>query len=164
MPPGACGHSQGVALSQQARVCAFPSFSTVDDNADPARVSRAARRKWTIDSGVGKPIPTAFGFYSHFVTVCKIGSRLQLCETRVRPSTGTQLHAFEWRSNGSGPKYCVCASLGISNPDILGDSNFPRTNVMLNHTDLLTAQCRPFPNPSRWTIPIAAVASDLIAT
>ena len=27
-----------------------------------------------------------------------------------------------------------------------------------------TAKCRTFPNPSRWTIPIAAVASDLIPT
>ena len=27
-----------------------------------------------------------------------------------------------------------------------------------------TAKCRTFPNPSRWTIPIAAVAPDLIAT
>ena len=74
-------------------------------------------------------------------------------------TTGTQLHIFVWRNSGSGPRYLVCASLGFSSPDILET----RRAWCCTHKSL-TAKCRTLPNPSRWTIPIAAVASDLIAT
>ena len=42
------------------------------------------------------------------------------------PSSGTQLHAFVWRSSGSGPKYFVWASHGFSNPDISRLEFLPR--------------------------------------
>ena len=41
-------------------------------------------------------------------------------------TAGTQLHVVVWRNSGSGPRYLVCASLGLSSPDILDTrSNFP---------------------------------------
>ena len=78
-------------------------------------------------------------------------------------STGTQLHAFVWRSDGSGPRYLVCASLGFSSPDILETRIFPERARCCTHRSP-TAECRTFPNPSRRTVPIDAFASDLIAT
>ena len=68
-----------------------------------------------------------------------------------------------WRNSGSGPRYLVCASLGLSSPDILETRIFPERTWCYTHKSP-TDKCRAFPNPSQWTIPIAAVASDLIAT
>ena len=65
--------------------------------------------------------------------------------------------------NPLDPRYLVCASLGFSSPDILENRIFPERTWCCTHKSP-TAKCRTFPNPSRWTIPIAAVASDLIAT
>ena len=76
---------------------------------------------------------------------------------------GTQLHVFVWRNSGSGPRSLVCASLGFSSPDNLETRIFPERTWCCTHKSP-TAKCRTFPNPSRWTIPIAAVAPDLIAT
>ena len=77
--------------------------------------------------------------------------------------TGTQLHVFVWRNSCSSSRYLVCASLGLSSPDILESRIFPDRAWCCTHKSP-TAKCRTFPNPSRWTIPIAALASDLIAT
>ena len=76
---------------------------------------------------------------------------------------GTQIHVFVWRNGGSGPRYLVCASLGFSSPDLLETRMFPDRAWCCTHKSL-TGKCRTFPNPTRWTIPIAAVASDLLDT
>ena len=75
----------------------------------------------------------------------------------------THLHVFVWRNSGSGPRYLVCASLGLSSPDIWEIRIFPERAFCCTHK-FPTAKCRTFPNPSLWTITIAAVVSDLIAT
>ena len=71
-----------------------------------------------IKSGVGKhPLPPlrlqAVWF---LLTSCHHQQNRPSCPTFVveytSPSTGTQVHAFVWRCNGSGPRYFVCASLG----------------------------------------------------
>ena len=78
-------------------------------------------------------------------------------------TTGTQLHVFVWRNSGSGPRYLVCVSLALSSPDILDTRIFPDRTWCYTHKSP-TDKCQTFPSPSRWTILIAAVASDLIAT
>ena len=69
----------------------------------------------------------------------------------------TQLHVFVWRNIGSGPRYMVCASLGLSSPDIWETRIFPERALCCTHKSP-TAKCRTSPNPSLWTITIAAVA------
>ena len=59
-------------------------------------------------------------------------------------------------------RYLVCASLGFSSPDILETGIFSERTCCTQRSP--TAECRTVPNPSLRTIPIAAVASDLIAT
>ena len=78
-------------------------------------------------------------------------------------TTGTQLQ-FSCGATVVPPRYLVCASLGFSSPDIFGKTRiFPERTWCCTHKSP-TAKCRTFPNSSRWTIPIAAVASDSIAT
>ena len=78
-------------------------------------------------------------------------------------TTGTQVHVFVWRNSSSGPRYLVCASLGFSSPDIMETQSFLERAWSCTHKSP-TAKRRTFPIPSRWTIPLAAVASDLLAT
>ena len=50
-----------------------------------------------------------------------------------------------------------------SSPDILETQIYPEGAWCCTHKSP-TTNCQTFPNPRRWTIPIAAVASDLIPT
>ena len=76
--------------------------------------------------------------------------------------TSTQLHACEWAGNGSGN------GSGTKDFGYHSDSRILtlwRLEFSPNEQDPepTTAECQPFPDLSRSTIPIAAVASDLIA-
>ena len=72
-----------------------------------------------------------------------------------------------------GPNYtfsCAAAVVLAQNTWFVHHSDSPTLDILetgrawcCTHKSL-TAKCRTLPNPSRWTIPIAAVASDLIAT
>ena len=91
-------------------------------------------------------------FLDHFCS-CIATLAIIFCEASVTgfpvlssTPTGTQLQAFVWRNNGSGPRSLACASLGFYSPEILETRIPPSTNMML-HPKISNSQMLDFSEP-----------------
>ena len=114
--------AQGMALHQQAHACT-KFHHCFQHSQRQLNLSAYFTPRQAIKSGGGKHLPTLQAVW-FLITSCHHQQNRPSCPTLVvdetSPSTGTQ-----WRCNGSGPRYFVCASLGFSNPDILETRIFP---------------------------------------
>ena len=119
--------AQGIALPQQAHACT-KFHHCFRHSQRQLNFSAFFTPRRAIKSGVAKH-PLQLQAVWFLLTSCHHQQNRPACPTFVvdypSPSTSTQLRAFVWRCNGSGPRYFVCASLGFSNPDILETRIFP---------------------------------------
>ena len=175
MPPcpvlAACDHSQGVALLNRLTHTASSIIVHLQHDSLHflARVSRPAgrsvlkriikfRRRKTPPYGC-KP----FGSYSHLV-ISKIGLVVRLFE-----SITTLNREVPNCTLSCGPTVVPAQDSWFVHRSDSPVLTFWKLEFSLNEhgvapTSLQQPKCRTLPNPGRWTIPIAAVASDLLAT